>query len=161
MAYHYATQIQNEHTAKALGKDLQISSKLSIEVCNYLRYRPLQKAKLILDRVAKLQQAIPVRRFTFDQGHKKKIGPGRYPVKVCEEILKILRAAEANAQFKGLNTSLLHIVHMCAHKGGAPLHPGRHGRTMKRTHVEVVVEEKPDAKKERKEEKKERERPHD
>ncbi len=77
MAYHYATQIQNEHTAKALGKDLPISSKLSIEVCNYLRYRPLQKAKQILERAAKLQQPIPVRRFTFDQGHKKKDWAGK------------------------------------------------------------------------------------
>ncbi len=68
-------------------------------------------------------------------------------------MLKLLDAAEANAQFKGLNTSLLHIAHLCAHRAGAPVHPGRRGRTMKRTHVEVVVEEKPEAKKEQKEEK--------
>lgn len=144
MAYHYATQIGNEHTARALGKDMRISTKMSIEICNHIRYRKLEDAKNILKRVTLLQEAIPVKRFTFDQGHKKGgIGPGRYPIKACGAVLDLLQLVEANAQFKGLNTSLLEIVHLCAHKASIPVHGGRRGgRETKRTHIEVVVEEK-------------------
>ena len=147
MAYRYATQLKTEHTARALGKEMHISPKMSVEICNHLRNRPLQSAKKLLLRVIAKQEAIPVRRHTFDQGHKRGVGPGRYPVKACEAILQLFESVEANAQFKGLNTSLLQIVHLCSHKASAPRHAGRiPGRVMKRAHVEVIVEEKAEKK---------------
>lgn len=144
MAYHYATKIENEHTARALGKSLHISSKMSVEICSHLRNRPLQDAKKRLGRVVALQEAIPMRRYNFDQGHKKgSVGPGRYPVEACKAFLQLFNSVEANAQFKGLNTAQLQIVHLCAHIASRPVHAGRHGgRKTKRTHVEIVVEEK-------------------
>ncbi len=142
MAYRYATQSSGEHTARAVGKELGISPKMAVEVCNYVRLRPLEDAKKRLAGVLALKEAVPVKRYNFDLGHKKGIGPGRYPVKACKAILGLLESAEANAQFKGLNTSLLQVVHICAHDAGKSMHYGRRGRKMKRTHVEVVVEEK-------------------
>ncbi len=144
MAYHYATQVANEHTARAVGKELNISSKIAVEVCSYLRNRRLQDAKRRLGNVLAKQEAIPVKRYNFDLAHKKGgVGPGRYPIKTCKAILGILESAEANAQFKGLNTSLLQIIHICSHNAGKSIHYGRRsGREMKKTHVEVVVEEK-------------------
>ena len=134
----------NEQTmARAIGVGLPISFKLSVEVCNFVRHDKVKEAIAKLEKVAKLKMAVPFRRFDFDLGHKKKIGPGRYPVKVSQELIKLMQNAEANAQFKGLNTSNLTIAHISAHKAGKSYHYGRQSRTvMKRTNVELVVEEK-------------------
>ena len=59
------------------------------------------------------------------------------------EIIKLMEDVEANAQFKGLNTSNLVIAHISAHKAGKAWHYGRKSRRkMKRTTIEIVVEEK-------------------
>lgn len=151
MAYHYATQHKNEHTAHAVGKNLNVSLKQAVEICSHLRFRSLGDAKKRLGRVIALQEAIPVKRYNWDLGHKKGIGPGSYHVKASKAILSVLESVEANAQFKGLNTAQLWIVHLCSHQAGTPRHYGRNGgREMKRSHVEIVVEEKKEEKKEQK-----------
>ena len=156
----YAFQEYNkENQARAVGVALPISFKHSFEVCNHIRKRTLQRAKKILQDVIEVKKAVPYRRYDFDLSHKKETGPGRYPVKCATEILTILESAEANAQFKGLNTSNLVIVHLSAHNAGKVWHNGRQSRRkMKRTHIEVVLQEsksKDKAKKESKEAKKE------
>jgi outer membrane biosynthesis protein TonB len=58
------------------------------------------------------------------------------------EIRKLLETVEANAQFKGLNTSDLKIVHISANNAGNVWRYGRfRRRKMKRTDIEVVEEE--------------------
>jgi large subunit ribosomal protein L22 len=142
--YKYAFQKFNkELMSRAVGRDLGISSKQSIEICNYLRHRKLQQAKKILERVIAQEQAIPFKRFTNGLGHKPgKMSAGRYPLKASEAILNLLESAEANAQAKGLNTGELEIIHMAAHRAAKQMHYGRHhGMKFKRTHVEVVLQE--------------------
>ncbi len=154
--YNYSSKIENEHSAKAVGRDLNISFKHAAMVCNQLRNKNLLKSKILLNKVIEKKQAIPYTRFNKDRGHKKKIGPGRYPVKTCKAILSILENAESNAQFKGLNTSLLKIVHVNSHRASTPKRHGRKGGvSTKRSHVEVIVEEKAEMKKEDKKEKQE------
>lgn len=150
MPYKYTTKdLDDETMSKALGIDLPISTKQSIEICNFLRRRKLQRAKDILENVIQKKQAIPFKRFNKDMGHKRTTPTaGRYPINACKEILKMLLTAEANAQFKGLNTSLLVIKNLLAKKASRPTHQGRRfGREMKRTHIEVVLEEKEEVKK--------------
>ena len=128
--------------ARAVGTSLGISTKHSIEICSLLRSKELSYAKELLKRAIEKKKAIPFTRFNSDVGHKPGIGPGRYPEKASTEILKLLECVEANAQFKGLNTSELIIEHICAHKAGKAMRYGRQrGRTAKRTHVEVMVKE--------------------
>lgn len=146
--YRYSTDTNREGIAKALGLDLPISRKKSIEVCNFIRKKELSQAKKILERVIEQKQAIPYRRFNKDTGHKPGIGPGRYPVKTCQEIKTLLERVEASAEQKGLDTKLLVITHISAQSGGSRMHYGRQRRRkMKRTHIEVVVEERKDVKK--------------
>ncbi len=114
---------------------------MSREVCAFLRYKRLQEAKKLLDEVLAMKRPVPFRRSVMDLGHKPGIGPGRYPIKACGEILRLLKSVEANAQAKGLNTSRLKIVHLVANKAPEPMHPGRHRRSFKRTHIEVIVKE--------------------
>jgi len=131
-----------ENMARAKGVSLPISSKQSIEICAFIRGKKLNKVLDYFDEVISHKKAIPFRRFNRDMGHKKGIGPGRYPVKAISEIRKVLLSVQTNAQYKGLNTSNLKIIHVVSNKASSPLHYGRRPRrSMKRTHVEVVVQE--------------------
>ena len=147
--YNYTIKMaEEEHIAKAAGRALPISTKQSIEICAFIRHIPLEKAKKKLVEVINKKSAIPFKRFNGDVGHRKgKIAAGRYPEKASGYILKLLETVEANAQFKGLNTSNLLIIHICAHKAANQWHYGRQRRRkMKRTNVEVVVKERAEKK---------------
>jgi large subunit ribosomal protein L22 len=107
-----------------------------------LRRKTTAKAKSILQEVIMKTNPVPFKRFSGDIGHKKGISAGRYPVKTAKEVLKLIQLAEANAQFKGLNTGNLTINHIAATKASRPWHYGRQRRRkMKRTNIEIMVEE--------------------
>ena len=134
---------EKEHMARAIGAALPISFKQSVEICGFIKNKGISYAKKLLQDVIDKKTAIPFRRYNQDLGHKKKIGPARYPKKASEEFIKLIENVEANAQFKGLNTSNLIIAHISAHKAGKAWHFGRKSRRrMKRTNIEIVVEEK-------------------
>ena len=144
MANKYAIQDFNkELMAKALGRSLPISTKQSIEICNFLRNKTTLKAKKQLELVINKKLAIPFKRFNKDIAHRKgNIASGKFPEKASKHFLKLIENAEKNAQNKNLDTTTLLIKHICAHKASTPWHFGRHRRRkMKRTHVEIVVEE--------------------
>lgn len=150
MKNKYAIQGNNvEHSAKVKGKDLQISTKHCIEISNYIRKKEIKKAKELLKLAIEKKKAVPFKKFNKDAGHKKgRIAGGKYPVKACTEVLKLLNSVEANAQFKGLNTSNLIINHICVNKGSGSWRYGRHIRRKgKRTNIEIVVEEAKQVKK--------------
>lgn len=150
-----------EVMARAIGVNLPISTKMSVEVCNSLRGMNINKAKEFLSRVVLLKEAVPFRRFNRELAHKTKMGSGRYPIKVSKEILSLIDSVESNAQFKGLNTSDIYIQHINAHRAANAWHYGRMRRKMKRTTIEIVVSEKPktEQKKESPKSKKEAKKP--
>lgn len=130
-----------EHMARVIGRALPISTKQCIEICNFIRYKDLGKVKDTLNKITEKKVAVPFKRFR-GIGHKRKIGPGRFPIKASKEILKLSESVEANAQFKGLDTSSLFIKHIKADKASKTWHYGRKRRKMKRTTVEIIVEER-------------------
>jgi len=147
-----------ETTARALGSGLPISRKKGIEICNYIRGKPVQKAKKLLEQVIAMKRHVPFKRFTEGAGHQRgeDKGPGKYPIKACGEILKIVKLAEANAQFKGLNTESLVIKHISCQQAPSSYKAGRQrGRKTKTAHIEIIVEET-EKKKESKAKKKEK-----
>jgi large subunit ribosomal protein L22 len=104
----------------ASGRDLNISFKEAVEVCKYIKGRKLDEAKKILEEVIEGKRAIPYKRFNKKVPHHKydnTSGPARYPIKVSKHLLKILESLEANAEFKGLDTSKIKIIHCAAQKG--------------------------------------------
>ena len=130
--------------AKAYGRDLSMSTKYSVEICNSLRGLPLDKAKKKLEGIITLKEPLYVSKHNKDTAHKKGMAAGKYPVKTATQILGVLKNAEANAQNKGLSSNDSVIVHICAHKAATPWHFGRkRRRKMKRTNLEVVLAEKP------------------
>jgi large subunit ribosomal protein L22 len=140
---HSKVSTRSSWQERALGRDLAISSKQAIEICNYLRHRKVAQAKMLLEQVMEQKQALPFKRFTDGLGHKPgKMASGRYPMKASKAFIGLLESVEANAQTKGLNTNELEIIHLCAHRAHSPVHYGRNqGREFKRTHVEIVVQE--------------------
>nr|AJS13034.1 large subunit ribosomal protein L22 [uncultured archaeon] len=141
--YKYATKTEKEKNAKAVGLALPISTKHCVEICNYIRGKRVEDAIHILEQVLDKKHAIPYKKYKRDLAHRKGIGPGRYPEKTCKEIIKVLKSASANAQYKGMGVSNLYIKHICAHLASRPWHYGRQSRRkMKRSHVEVVLEER-------------------
>ena len=141
---NYAFKDWNENMARASMRDVGISTKHAIETINFIKNKKSADAKKILEEVIKGKQHIPFKRFNHNVGHRKGTGSsGRYPKKACQEILKLIKQCESNAQLKGLNTNNLVITHICSNRASSPWHFGRKTRQkMKRTHLELVLEEK-------------------
>ncbi len=142
-----AKNYDKENMARAFGRSLPISFKQSIEICNFIRNKKISYAKNVLRKVMDRKEAIPLKRFNGKVGHKKKMMAGRYPKKASIEILNIINSVEANAQFKGLNTSNLVITRINANKSSKVMHFGRkRSRLSKKTNVDITVQEKAEKK---------------
>jgi len=127
--------------------NLPISRKNAVHVARFIKYLPLEKAKRYLQEVIELKRAVPYFRYNRDIPHRRELeGPvpiGRYPVKVSKYFLKLLNSLEKNAQFLGLNTQKLIIIHAAAHKGTTLYTYKRRKKAKvlvrkKSTHVEIV-----------------------
>jgi large subunit ribosomal protein L22 len=139
-----------DRTAIASGRDLRISPKAAREICHYINGMRLEKAKEVLQEVAELKRPVPYFRHRKKVAHRKGVegfDAGRFPVKAASAILKILDSVEANAEFKGLYTDRLKIVHVAAQRGRVIRNyiPRAFGRSsphnQQLTHIEVAVEE--------------------
>jgi large subunit ribosomal protein L22 len=137
--------------ARARGWDMPISPKKTYEVLNAIRGMPLDRAKTLLEEVIDLRTPIRIRRYNQETAHKRATGPGRYPKKVAQSVLKILNNAEANAEYEGLDTDTLVIrVASCARgrirKASMPRAQGRATPWNEQTtNVEIVVAEAKEA----------------
>lgn len=101
---NYSINADPENTSKAMGSELHISPKKSREVCCKIKGMKASEARKFLEDVIAMKQAVPFKRHSEGAGHRK--GPmagGRYPVSASKEILKVLKNAESNAEYKVLN----------------------------------------------------------
>ncbi len=141
--YRFSFNVKDDHMAKSLGLALPISTRHSVEICKEVRGKKLEKAKSFLEAVIAMKTPVRFRRYNKDVGHKPKVGPGRYPIKACTHILDMIKSAESNALYKGLNVNSLFLVHISAQAAARTWRYGRHTRRRnKRTNIEVVLEEK-------------------
>ncbi len=154
--YAFEEEKYNKNTmAKAKLLYQNISTKDSIEIAKAIRGKSLEKSIEMLKKVVEKKQPIKYTRFIQESaGHKPGIGSGRYPVKAAEAFITLLELVKNNAEQKSLDEEKLVIIHVKADKASRPWRYGRHrGRKAKRTHLEIVVEEKEIEKKEKKEKK--------
>ncbi len=143
--------INPEKTAKASGRELKISHKAAREVAKAVKGMNLPQAKDYLRDVMIKKKPIPYTRYTKKLGHKGGMAGrcvGRFPIKAAEAILRVIEAAQANAENKGLDVDRLRIVHSAAYQGMKLKRytPRAHGRASPKyditSHVEIVLEEK-------------------
>lgn len=117
----YAFKDDNKNkTAKSMGRSLQISPKHAVEICNKIRGMKVENAKNYLEDVIEMKKAVPFKRHNKKVGHRRGLNgwpTGRYPVKAATQILDVIKNAEANAEYKGLDTENLKIMHISSHRG--------------------------------------------
>ena len=130
-----------EHFATASAKNLAISTKDCIEIGNFLRYKNTAHVKGLLEEVISLKRAVPFKRFIRDTGHKAGMSAGKFPQKAAKCFLQLINSVEANAHYKGLNSSNLKITKLIANRASIPLTGGRRRTGTKRSHLEIEVKE--------------------
>ncbi len=147
-------ELDPEKTVKASGRELRVSHKSAREICKTIKGMTLIQAKQYLKDVIAKKKAVPFTRFKKKAGHRhglEKAYAGRYPVKAAKHVLKILEGAEANAEYKGLDTERLQIIHASAYPGMKTKRqiPRAFGRSTPKvktlSHVEVALEEQLEA----------------
>jgi large subunit ribosomal protein L22 len=145
-------ELDPEKTAKASGREIRVSHKHAREVCRTIKGMMLNNAKNYLRDVIDKKKPIPFRRHKKKLGHRhglEKAFAGRYPVKTAQQVLRVIEAAEANAENKGLDVDRLRILHASAYPGLKikQFTPRAHGRSSPKyettTHIEIVLDEKP------------------
>jgi large subunit ribosomal protein L22 len=144
----YSSKADPENTAKAIGRELPISPKASVEVCREVRGMMVEDAAQFLEDVIALKKPIRYLRYNGQIGHKKgkRFGPGRYPKKTAEAILDIIKHAQHNAEYKGLDSENMRITHISAKRGMVTqgYMPRAMGRSTPFNHetanIEVVLE---------------------
>ncbi len=125
--------------ARAKALNLSISTKHSVEISNFLRYKKTDFAKELMEEVIEMKRAVPFTRYDQDLGHKAGMMGGRFPQKAAREFLRLIKTAEANAQVKGFDTTNLKIVKLVANKAAIPMTGSRLRYATKRTHLEIEV----------------------
>ena len=148
--YAYNEKVDEAKTARAMARSLKISPKHCVEICRTIRGMEVEKAKAYLNDVIDMKKSVPFKRHNKKVGHRKGQegwAAGRYPVKAAEQILKVLENAEANAEYKGMDTEKLFIEHISSHRG--IVIPGYIPRAFGRmtpfntptTHIQIVLQE--------------------
>ncbi len=143
----YTATADPDTSAKALGRELPISPKMSREICGMVRGMKVDQAVQALEDVIALKRAVPLKRYNKRVSHKPGVGPGRYPQKAAGEILKVIRSAMSNAEYKGLDVDGMVLTTITASRGRTiPGHmPRAHGRAtqwnQETVNIEVIIEE--------------------
>merc|ERR1712048_1015599 len=126
------------------------------ETAHNIKHMHLRRAVAYLKNVVDQKECVPFRRFNGGVGRCAqakhwKTTQGRWPKKSAEFLLQMLKNAESNAEFKGLDTDHLVIDHIQVNR--APKMRRRtyraHGRInpymSSPCHIEVVLVEKEQA----------------
>merc|ERR1711876_15032 len=114
----YAQEPENaSKTAKARGSNLRVHFKNTRETAQAIKKMPLSRATRYLKNVIVQKEIIPFRRFMGGVGRHAQAkvhgtSQGRWPVKSAEFLLHLLKNAESNAEYKGLDTDHLVIDHI-------------------------------------------------
>jgi large subunit ribosomal protein L22 len=146
----YSQKIEGEHTARAKANEIPVSPKHAIEIAGSIRGMTTRQAIAYLEDVVQKKKAVPFKRFNRNVAHKRSLigwDAGRYPVKASLGYLRLLRSAEKNAEYIGLDIENLKIVHVAANRGRGfrGIFPRAMGRaTPKRretVNIEVIVRE--------------------
>lgn len=140
MKNQYTITFEKEKMARAHGI-FPVSTRQSMEIASNIRGKNLERAKTILKEAIEMKN--PIRYTKMNAPHKPGIGPGKYPIKACKFFEKLIRNAEANAHFQGLNVDELVIKTVVCNRASAPSRYGRiPGRSSKRTSVWLVLSKK-------------------
>lgn len=113
--YKYSAQNVNAD-AKGMITEADMSPKMTMEVCRAIKGKKIGAAKTYLHNVIDKKEYVPLTKHNKKQPHRKGGQPGKYPEKVCKNILKLIQNIENNAEQKGMEPEDMKIVHAASHK---------------------------------------------
>jgi len=113
----YSLQLDPEKTARAYGRELYCSPKHCENIARAIKGMKVSEAKKFLEDVIKHKKALPLKTHKKNRPHHRGVGPGAYPEKACRMVLEVIKNAENNAEYKGLNVENMYIAHVSAYKG--------------------------------------------
>ena len=143
----YSTDIDPDKTAKAYGYELHCSPKDSMNLVCAIKGMKTEEAKKYLEELIAMKRPLPTVFHKRKRAHQKAIGPGSYPQKAAKYMLKTIKNAENNAEYKGLDVENMRISHISAYNGRIikGIMPRAHGRATnknkKTTNIEIIIEE--------------------
>merc|ERR1711976_915928 len=142
--------------AKARGSHLRVHFKNTRETARAIKHMHIRRAIAFLKAVCNMKECVPFRRYNGGVGRcaqakNWKTTQGRWPKKRAEFLLQLLKNAESNAEYKGLDTDHLVIEHVQVNR--APKMRRRtyraHGRInpymSSPCHIEICLVEKEQA----------------
>lgn len=146
----YSQNIGGDNVARGKANELPISPKHAMEIASFLKSKRTNEAISYLEQVIDQKKAIPFRRFNRKVAHKRGLpgwDAGRYPKKASHAYIRLIQSVVKNAEYIGLDTENLEIVHVSANRGRGlrGIFPRAMGRaTPKRretVNIEIVVRE--------------------
>jgi large subunit ribosomal protein L22 len=146
----YSMQIEGEDIARAKANEVDISPKHAFEIARFIKRMRTDDAIEYLNRVVALEKAIPMRCYHKKVAHRHGLTgwhSGRYPQKAAKVFIRLLNAAQKNAEYIGLDAANLKIVHVMANRGRRheAFFPRAMGRATPKNretvNIEVIVKE--------------------
>ena len=148
---NYSNDIKGAQFARGKVNEAPISPKHAIEIGRFIKGMNLVSAEAYLQDVVALKKPIPFKRFNRNIAHKRgldKWDAGRYPEKASRVYLKLLNSLKKNAEYDGLDTENLIIIHVSANRGmrRRGFMPRAMGRATPKdresVNIEIIVEER-------------------
>ncbi|MCK4336025.1 MAG: hypothetical protein KAW40_04860 [Candidatus Aenigmarchaeota archaeon] len=124
----YTLNLNPKKSARAYGRALRISTKSSVTVCRTISGMNLLKGKRLLGDLITEKRGLD----------------GKYYTNASKEILNVVKSAEMNAEFRGLDTGRL-VIFASAHKGFSFIRPRRlkmRRTRRKMTNIQIVLQQK-------------------
>ena len=118
------------------GRNLGISTKHSIAICDFIRNKRADEAIRLLEEVSRIKRAVPMK---GEIPHRKGKGmmSGRYPVNASKEFIKLLKQLIANAIVNGIELEKA-VIWCKANRAPRPMR--RFGRfKFKRSHISLKL----------------------
>ena len=91
-----------------------------MEIARFIRNKKTGEVVSYLEEVIAEKKAIPFRRFNRKVAHKRGLSgwdAGRYPRKASKAYLRLIHSVTKNAEYLGLDTERLEIIHVAANRG--------------------------------------------
>ncbi len=143
----YSSDVDQDKTSKAYGYELHCSRKDSMNIVYAIRGMKTEQAKKYLQGIIDIKRPLPAIFHKRKLAHQKGIGPGSFPEKAARYILKVIKNAENNAEYKGFNPEDMKITHASAYGGRVirGIMPRAQGRATDKntrtTNIEIIIEE--------------------
>ena len=146
----YSMEMEGEDIARAKANEVDISPKHAFEIARFIRRMRTDDAIEYLTQVVDLKKAIPLRGYNKKVPHHRGLArwhTGRNPQKAAKVFIRLLNAAQKNAEYIGLDAANLTIGHVMASRGRrhVAFFPRAMGRATPKNretvNIEVIVKE--------------------